>query len=262
MSRERLVARVAGTVQGVGFRELVREHCCRNGIVGAVENLPDGRVQVVAEGDRATLDQLLVGIPVIIPLARVDSIESSWGVATGEFERYAVTRGEMGDELGEMTVAGVRGFASVGKRLNGLEMITKDGFADVGTRLGSIDGQLGDLRTTTKGGFADVGTRLGSIDGQLGDLRTTTKDGFANMDTRLGTLETTTENGFDRVVNAIHDASGSLVQALAPRLDRIDAGQTSAATQLRRTHEELLRLEYALGIAPVQGVPPGSAGRS
>ena len=237
MSRERLVARVAGTVQGVGFRELVREHCCRNGIVGAVENLPDGRVQVVAEGDRATLDQLLVGIPVINPLARVDSIESSWGVATGEFERYAVTRGEMGDELGEMTVAGVRGFASVGKRLNGLEMITKDGFADVGTRLGSIDGQLGDLRTTTK-------------------------DGFANMDTRLGTLETTTENGFDRVVNAIHDASGSLVQALAPRLDRIDAGQTSAATQLRRTHEELLRLEYALGIAPVQGVPPGSAGRS
>ena len=50
-----LVARrflVSGRVQGVGFRFFVQEAAAVEGVTGFVRNLPDGRVEAFAEGDR------------------------------------------------------------------------------------------------------------------------------------------------------------------------------------------------------------------
>jgi acylphosphatase len=57
--QSRVVATVRGIVQGVGFRWFVQREASRLGVVGWVANLPDGSVEVVAEGDEATLDQLV-----------------------------------------------------------------------------------------------------------------------------------------------------------------------------------------------------------
>lgn len=56
---ERLTAWVRGRVQGVGFRWWVRARALELGLVGTATNLADGRVEVVAEGRRADLEQLL-----------------------------------------------------------------------------------------------------------------------------------------------------------------------------------------------------------
>ena len=55
----RLTAWVAGTVQGVGFRWWTRSRALELGLVGSARNLDDGRVAVVAEGDRAACQALL-----------------------------------------------------------------------------------------------------------------------------------------------------------------------------------------------------------
>jgi acylphosphatase len=46
----------AGHVQGVGFRFTVRALAPGFEVTGTVRNLPDGRVELVAEGDRAELE--------------------------------------------------------------------------------------------------------------------------------------------------------------------------------------------------------------
>jgi acylphosphatase len=48
----------SGRVQGVGFRFTAQGFAKRCGVVGFVHNLPDGRVQLVAEGAPAALDRL------------------------------------------------------------------------------------------------------------------------------------------------------------------------------------------------------------
>jgi acylphosphatase len=56
---ERVTVWVSGRVQGVGFRWWTRARALELGLVGWAANLEDGRVEVVAEGQRAALDALV-----------------------------------------------------------------------------------------------------------------------------------------------------------------------------------------------------------
>ena len=54
--RRRIVA--AGRVQGVWFRDSTRREAARLGVAGSARNLPDGTVEVVAEGEPGAVDGL------------------------------------------------------------------------------------------------------------------------------------------------------------------------------------------------------------
>jgi acylphosphatase len=57
-----LIARraiVSGRVQGVGFRFFAERAARRAGVRGWVRNLPDGRVETVAEGEEAAVTRYL-----------------------------------------------------------------------------------------------------------------------------------------------------------------------------------------------------------
>jgi len=47
---------VSGDVQGVGYRSFARMAARRQGLVGRVRNLPDGRVEVLAQGPPAAFE--------------------------------------------------------------------------------------------------------------------------------------------------------------------------------------------------------------
>ncbi|HZA77616.1 MAG TPA: acylphosphatase [Acidimicrobiales bacterium] len=50
---------VVGRVQGVWFRESCRREANRLGVIGWVHNLPDGRVEIEAQGAKAAVDALV-----------------------------------------------------------------------------------------------------------------------------------------------------------------------------------------------------------
>jgi acylphosphatase len=89
-SLARLHAIVAGRVQGVGFRAFVIDEASDLGVTGWVRNRWDATVEVVAEGDRATLDRLLGALRRGPPAAYVTQVETDWQAATGEFTRFYV----------------------------------------------------------------------------------------------------------------------------------------------------------------------------
>lgn len=57
--QRRMTAHVHVKVQGVGFRWWTRSRALELGLAGYARNLADGRVEVVAEGDGASVDNLL-----------------------------------------------------------------------------------------------------------------------------------------------------------------------------------------------------------
>ncbi|QGW64290.1 acylphosphatase [Lysobacter soli] len=73
MSAARFV--VSGKVQGVFFRASVRDRAQALGLRGFAKNLPDGRVEVLAAGDDAAIDELAAWLREGPPMARVDDLE-------------------------------------------------------------------------------------------------------------------------------------------------------------------------------------------
>lgn len=58
----RMTAQVRGSVQGVGFRAWTRSRALELGLAGRVANLPDGQVEVIAEGPREVCEKLLAAL--------------------------------------------------------------------------------------------------------------------------------------------------------------------------------------------------------
>lgn len=88
---ERLVANVRGRVQGVGFRWFVQRAAQRLSVTGYVRNLADSRaVEVVAEGPRPQLQDLVATLRAGPPGSYVERVDESWGPATGAFAAFEI----------------------------------------------------------------------------------------------------------------------------------------------------------------------------
>lgn len=86
----RLQAVVSGHVQGVSFRYYTRERAEELALTGWVKNLFSGEVEVVAEGPRAAVEQLLEFLQRGPSLAKVKQVQAQWAAASGEFKRFEV----------------------------------------------------------------------------------------------------------------------------------------------------------------------------
>jgi acylphosphatase len=86
----RLHATIHGYVQGVSFRYYTFKQATSLGAVGWVRNLWDGRVEVVAEGERGALDQLLAWLRRGPPAAEVEAVDVQWETPTGKFRQFEV----------------------------------------------------------------------------------------------------------------------------------------------------------------------------
>jgi acylphosphatase len=74
----RLTAWVHGRVQGVGFRWWTRSRALELGLTGYAANLPDGRVQVVAQGSRDACERLLQLLQDGKTPGHVDNVNADW----------------------------------------------------------------------------------------------------------------------------------------------------------------------------------------
>jgi acylphosphatase len=90
IARLRLV--VTGRVQGVFYRQSTADAAAALRLHGFVRNLPDGRVEVLAEGARPALEALLAFCRRGPPAARVEGVEAAWGEAAGGLGPFEVRR--------------------------------------------------------------------------------------------------------------------------------------------------------------------------
>jgi acylphosphatase len=87
---ERLHAFVSGKVQGVSFRYYTLQEGRQLGLTGFVRNLPDGRVEVKAEGPRDILDALVQFLHRGSPGASVRNVDVQWSEADNSFIAFDI----------------------------------------------------------------------------------------------------------------------------------------------------------------------------
>lgn len=90
MAKGRVRMRVVGLVQGVYFRANTRQQARQVGLTGWVRNCPDSSVEVVAEGDREALENLVAWCHQGPLGAVVERVEVSWEPYQGEFTGFFI----------------------------------------------------------------------------------------------------------------------------------------------------------------------------
>ena len=90
--RRRLNIFYSGRVQGVGFRYTVKTVAAGFEVAGTVRNLPDGRVELVAEGTRAELEAFRAAIRAEGLAGFIRDEQVTWGEPQNEFRGFEISR--------------------------------------------------------------------------------------------------------------------------------------------------------------------------
>ena len=80
----------SGTVQGVGFRFTSQRFALQLKLTGWVKNLPDGRVEMMAEGPRERIENLIYKLDKHYD-GKVKSRDIDWLDARGQFTDFVIT---------------------------------------------------------------------------------------------------------------------------------------------------------------------------
>jgi acylphosphatase len=81
---------VRGRVQGVFFRAATETKALSLGITGFVSNLPDGTIEIFAEGSSKKLEILVEFLRTGPPRARVEEIIIEWSIYSGHYSGFSI----------------------------------------------------------------------------------------------------------------------------------------------------------------------------
>jgi acylphosphatase len=92
MNRQRMRVLYSGSVQGVGFRYTVKSVASGFDVAGAVRNMPDGSVELLAEAAKAELDAFRQAIRESGLEHFIQNEDVSWSEAKGELRGFEIVR--------------------------------------------------------------------------------------------------------------------------------------------------------------------------
>ncbi len=193
---ERFVIFVSGRVQKVGYRSKVIALARDMGITGWVGNLPDGRVQVVAEGDAAALDRFASALKVKNALIDVYDVEVERQDASGEFKAFS----KLVDEL------------------------------ETDARLDRSAELLKELIDVTRSGFSDLGQKMDRMldkQDQMLDKQDETIMAIKGIDSKMDRMLDKQDQMLDKQDETTGEVRGlrtDMKKSLDVRLDRMEAG--------------------------------------
>ncbi len=163
--KKRVVLRAVGEVQKVGYRDLVQKTARKLGIVGHVENMRDGSVQIVCEGEEEVIVAFQKAIKVKVKFIDVHEIQAvETAEPSGEFQYFDIKRGEMTEELGERLDVSILYLDATREELKGeISGVRTEIHAmhtDINTRFDTLD---------TK--YDEFGKDVKALRGDIGDLK-------------------------------------------------------------------------------------------
>ncbi|MFH0904801.1 MAG: acylphosphatase [Methanobacteriota archaeon] len=169
---KRLTLIVSGKIQKAGYREKVIDIGKSLGLSGYSENLPGGRVRIIAEGEEDKLELFKDHINIQNTLIKVSNIKSTFGNATGEFSGFSkLVKGGETDErldtaatlLKELIDVTRSGFGSIKEDTSAM-LVKQDGMLEKQDKmLGKQDLYI----EITRNGFNDVKNEIKDVKNEI-----------------------------------------------------------------------------------------------
>jgi acylphosphatase len=198
---KRITAIMSENVQNVGYRARVVEIAKKSGITGSVQNLTDGRVKIIAEGDERDLESFLDAISIKNALINVENVEVKYSDATREYNDFykLVGEGETDERLDKAS-----------EYLKELIVVVKGGF-------GEMKEELGGMREEVRTGFGEMKEEMGGMREEMGGMR----EEMGGMREEMRTGFETLSSKQDQTIEEIKLMRGDLKSYMDWKLERI-----------------------------------------
>jgi acylphosphatase/gas vesicle protein len=186
---QRLNAYISGKVQKAGYRARVVTVAQNLRLKGYVQNLDDGRVKVVAEGDIIDLDILVRALDIKNTLINVEDINKEYSPATGEFESFfKVVSGEgETDQRLDVAAEKLTELIAVNKEiLIELKATREDLKSEIKATREDLKSEIKATREELKEAREDIRESSETIAGEIRELRSDMKE---TIDERLMRIE-------------------------------------------------------------------------
>lgn len=92
MLNEEMHAVVHGSVHGVGFRATAKQYADRMQLTGYVRNLPDGTVEICAQGEKKRLEELLALLQSAFGAEYIRYIDVSFHKIEKNYPHFQISR--------------------------------------------------------------------------------------------------------------------------------------------------------------------------
>ena len=227
-SMRRLTAFVSGTIQKTGYRAKVANLANFLGLVGFVQNLPDGRVKVVAEGDDSTLERFLNDLRIKDSLIDVQDIEVNCTSAMGDFIRFEkmVANGETDQRLDKAA-----------ELLSDLIDVNKQ----IVARLEVNNEEIKGVREEIKGSREDIRAVHEEVKGVREEIKGSREDIRAVHEEVKGVREEIkgSREDINRVHESIQDAGQEITSSCEIIAEKIDDAREEIAGEVKELHSDL-----------------------
>ena len=81
---------ISGFVQGVGYRHFIRSNAQKLGLTGWVANVPDGKVEVLFQGPKEKIEEVILLCRKGAFLAEVEDVDVEWEEIEESFSDFKI----------------------------------------------------------------------------------------------------------------------------------------------------------------------------
>ena len=209
---QRLIAYISGKVQKTGYRARVVTIAQNLRLKGYVQNLEDGRVKVVAEGETIDLEILLRALDIKNTLIQVVDIKKEYSSATGDFEGFFKVVSGGGETDQRLDVAA--------EKLTELIVVNKDILIELKATREDLKSEIKATREDLKGEIKATREDLKS------EIKATREDLKGEIKATREELKETREDireSSEAIVDEIRELRSDMKETFDERLMRIES---------------------------------------
>lgn len=180
----RLTAYVSGNVQKVGYRKRIIDIARAFGLKGMIENLDDGRVKIIAEGEDEKLKWFEHAIEIKNTLIQVSNVEKAYNPAGGEFAKFGklVDEGETDSRLDK----GIEVMNSMLVAIKQVNTTLVDMNSNLGGKIDNLSGKMDSLSGKMDEVNENLGGKIDNLSGKMDEVNENLGGKIDQMDKNLG----------------------------------------------------------------------------
>jgi acylphosphatase len=271
----RLTAYVSGNVQKVGYRKRIIDIARAFGLKGMIENLDDGRVKIIAEGDDEKLKWFEHAIEIKNTLIQVSQIEKTYSSSGGDFAKFGklVDEGETDSRLdkgievmnsmlvaiNQVNTTLVSMDSNLGGKIDNLSCKMDEVNENLGGKIDRLDGNLGGKIDNLSCKMDEVNENLGGkidrLDGNLGgkidNLSCKMDEVNENLGGKIDNLSCKMDEVNENLGGKIDSLGGKMDKVnenLGSKIDRLDGNLGGKLNRMLQNQDDFLLEVKEIGL--------------